>query len=49
VNPLLVLICGAVFVYFGICNRQRWQGLGLIAVGVFLVGAALMELFGGGL
>lgn len=48
-NPLLVLAAGAAFMYFGICNRQRWQGLGLIAVGVFLVGAALMELFGGGL
>jgi hypothetical protein len=49
VNPLLVLAAGAAFVYFGICNRSRWQGLGLIAVGTFLVGAALMELFGGGL
>jgi hypothetical protein len=49
VSPLLVLICGAVFVYFGICNRQRWQGLGLIAVGTFLIGLALVEMVGGGL
>jgi hypothetical protein len=47
VNPLLVLICGAIFVYFGVCNRHRWQGLGLIGVGLFLLWAALVQVVGG--